>query len=449
MKIHDDQGPGNVEQSQLPARGGIGDLLWARRPDVEDWISSQWGTLEAISARKFCTPFYASVDLRNSGLKLAPVDTNLFPSGFNNLSPSCLPGCAMAARTAIARVMPTARRLLLIPENHTRNFHYLESVASLADILTAAGLTVRIGSLLPDLEGPMTMDLPSGKQLCLEPVLRQGRDIAVAGFVPCVVLLNNDLAAGHPKVLEDCRQAVIPSPDLSWEHRLKSEHFARYEQVATEFADCLGVDPWLINPLFQNCGEIDFMRREGEECLAHNVEALLAQIRERYRRYGVDEEPFVFMKADAGTYGMGVMPVYAAEDIHVLNRRQRSRMSSAKGGRAVTKVILQEGIRTRETRGDRPAVAEPVVYLMDRAVVGGFYRVHAKRGVTENLNAPGMRFEPTPFFALTCASLDSNGKIDAKWARFYGYGVVARLALLAAAHEMMTVETEEGKRRAD
>jgi len=32
-------------------------------------------------------PFYSSVDLRNSGFKLALVDTNLFPAGFNNPTP--------------------------------------------------------------------------------------------------------------------------------------------------------------------------------------------------------------------------------------------------------------------------------------------------------------------------------------------------------------------------
>ena len=37
-------------------------------------------------------------------------------------------------------------------------------------------------------------------------------------------------------------------------------------------------------------------------------------------------------------------------------------------------------------------VAEPVVYMIDRYVVGGFYRVNEARGIDENLNAPGMQF---------------------------------------------------------
>src|SRR3569832_2422271 len=93
-------------------------------------------------------PFYCSVDLRNAGFKLAPVDTNLFPAGFNNLNPAFMPLCIQAVQSAIERVCPAAAKLLLIPENHTRNLFYLESVATLADNIRKAGYEVRIGLLL-------------------------------------------------------------------------------------------------------------------------------------------------------------------------------------------------------------------------------------------------------------------------------------------------------------
>jgi glutamate--cysteine ligase len=35
--------------------------------------------------------------------------------------------------------------------------------------------------------------------------------------------------------------------------------------------------------------------------------------------------------------------------------------------------------------------------MIDRYVVGGFYRVNTERGRDENLNAPGMRFKPLAF----------------------------------------------------
>src|SRR5690606_19781812 len=81
------------------------------------------------------------------------------------------------------------------------------------------------------------------------------------------------------------------------------------------------------------------------------------------------------------------------------------------------------------------AIAEPVIYMMDHYVVGGFYRVHTGRGKDENLNAPGMHFVPLAFEA-PCMLPDCAGSPDTLPNRFYVYGVVARLALLAAAIEL-------------
>jgi len=49
------------------------------------------------------------VDLRNAGFKLAPVDTNLFPGGWNNLTPEMLPLAVQAAMAAIEKICPRPR----------------------------------------------------------------------------------------------------------------------------------------------------------------------------------------------------------------------------------------------------------------------------------------------------------------------------------------------------
>lgn len=395
------------------------------QPRIEHWFRTQW--------QDHAAPFYASVDLRNSGFKLAPVDTNLFPGGFNNLNRDFMPLCVQAAMSAVEKVCPVAQRFLLIPENHTRNTFYLQNVVALASILRHAGLQVRIGSLLPEITAPTTLDLPDGSSLTLEPLKRDGDRLKLDGFDPCAILLNNDLSAGIPDILKDLDQPVIPPLHAGWSTRRKSDHFGKYDRVAEDFARLLDIDSWLINPMFATCGEINFQERRGEECLAAHVDDLLKDIREKYREYGVNEEPFVIVKADAGTYGMGIMTVKDASEVRDLNRKQRNKMAVGKEGMAVSDVIIQEGVYTFENIGD--AVAEPVVYMMDHFVVGGFYRVHTGRGKDENLNAPGMRFEPLAFeTALTLP--DCAAAPDAEPNRFYAYGVVARLALLAAAMEL-------------
>ena len=122
---------------------------------------------------------------------------------------------------------------------------------------------------------------------------------------------------------------------------------------------------------------------------------MLEIVSEKYREYEIDETPYVVVKADAGTYGMGIMTVRSADEVIALNRKQRNKMSVGKEGLEVSEVIVQEGVHTFETLHD--AVAEPVVYMIDRYVVGGFYRVHTGRGKDENLNAPGMHFVPLAF----------------------------------------------------
>jgi glutamate--cysteine ligase len=410
-------------------------LLLRSQADIESWLRGQWLRTPA--------PFYTSVDLRNAGFKLAPVDTNLFPAGWSNLNPAFESLCVQAVHSAVERWLPTAMRVLLIPESHTRNVHYLENVASLRGILSKAGLEVRVGSLIPDLAVPRKLPLPSGRTLRLEPLARAGNRVSVGeDFSPCFILLNNDLSSGRPPSLEGLEQTIIPPLDLGWSARLKSQHFAYYRDVAREFASILDIDPWLVDPLFRNCGEVDFMNRDGEECLADNVDALLAELAAKYREYGVGRRPFVIVKADAGTYGMAVMTVRSPEELRALNRKQRTHMAASKGGQAVTKVIVQEGVYTFETLGARQAVTEPVVYMIDRHVVGGFYRVHTERGDDENLNAPGMHFEPLAF-AESCITPDRSMAPDAEPNRFYAYGVIARLATLAAAREIAAVPVGE------
>lgn len=397
-----------------------------RQPEIESWLRAQW--------RKTPAPFYSSVDLRNAGFKIAPVDTNLFPAGFNNLNPEFEALCIQALQLAIERLGKPVDRIVIVPESHTRNRPYLENVAVLRDLVERAGFEVRVGSLLPDLQEGMDIQLNSGAALRLESLVRSGNRARVGDFDPDFVLLNNDLSGGMPAQLQDIEQILRPPPQLGWSRRLKSVHFSFYQKVARDFADLIGIDSWLIDPLFRNCGEIDFLKREGQSCLGKNVDALLEAVRKKYDEYGVKCEPFVMVKADAGTYGMGVMSARNAQEILDLNRKQRTRMATTKEGQKVTKVIIQEGVYTRETWGDKSAVAEPVVYLIDHNVVGGFYRVHTERTSSENLNAPGMRFEPLAFDEC-CILPDKELSPQAHQNRFYAYGVIGRLAALAAARE--------------
>ena len=404
-------------------------------PAIERWFRLEW--------MEHTPPFYSSVDIRNSGFKLAPVDTNLFPGNWNNLTDQMLPLAVQATMAAIEKICPEARNLLIIPENHNRNPSYLSNLAQLQRIFKMAGLNTRLGSISPDIKKPTELKLPNGETVLLEPVLRTKRRIGLKHFDPCTILLNNDLSAGVPGILEELyEQYLLPPVHAGWSTRRKSRHFQSYEEVAKRFGKLLGIDHWLINPLFAKAEGLDFTEggTAGMEDLATQVDALLTKVRRKYKEYGIKEKPFAIVKADNGTYGMGVMTVRDAKELEELTKKARNKMGIIKDGQMVQDVIIQEGVQTSERMHD--AVAEPVVYTLDRYVVGGFYRMHPERGIDENLNAPGSSYVPLAFAHSTHMPQPGMHPGASAPNRFYMYGVIARLAMLAASYELEATNPE-------
>lgn len=400
--------------------------------EIEAWFRSKW--------KETPPPLTSSVDLRHAGFKLAPVDTNLFPAGFNNLNPDFLPLCIQATQSVLVEYIPDCTKILILPESHTRNKFYSQSLNILRTIFVKAGFIVRIGSLDPELKEPSEVILETGESLLIEPLQRQGDRVGLSDFNPCFLLLNNDLSAGIPDILQGLQQRIRPTAKLGWASRLKSSHFQFFDEVATEFAELVDLDPWKINPYFSAIDGVDFMAQDGVDQLADEVDKILALVRDKYDTYGINDTPFAVVKADNGTYGMSVMMVHDGEELRQLNRKQRTKMAASKGSRKVDRVIIQEGVYTFETMPNG-AVAEPVVYMIGQFVVGGFYRVHQGRGIDENLNAPGMHFEPLAFAKACNMPSDELPVVDCP-NRFYVYGVIARLAALAAAREVAAIGGE-------
>jgi glutamate--cysteine ligase len=402
-------------------------------PAIERWFRLEW--------MEHTPPFYSSVDVRNAGFKLAPVDTNLFPGGWNNLTSEMLPLAVQAAMAAIEKICPEARNLLVIPENGHPSSFYLDNLAQLQRIFNMAGLNVRLGSIDPALKKNTTLPLQSGGSITLEPVIRGKRRLGLKDFDPCTILLNNDLSAGVPGILEEIHeQYLLPPLHAGWPTRRKSTHFRCYEEVSKRLGKLLGVDPWLIHPLHDRCESVSLSEASGFECLQSQVDVVLARVRRKYKEYGIKEKPFVVVKADHGTHELGFVTVRDAKDMQALQERLKGISKGRKTPFAAHDFLVQEGVQTQERVND--AVAEPVVYMMDRYVVGGFYRVHAARGIDENLNAPGAGFVPLAFEHSTQLPQPGVKPGASVPNRFYMYGVVGRLAMLAASYELEATDPE-------
>ncbi len=389
---------------------------------IERWFRLEW--------MEHTPPLYAAVGIRNAGFKLAPVSTSLHPSAWNQLTPEMLPLAVQAAMAAIEKICPEARNLLIIPDNNIRlaQGDDVANLAQLARIFRMAGLNVRIGSIDPELKVATQLSVPGGGQLTLEPVQRQRHRVGVRHFDPCTVLMNNDLAAGAPGILEDLyAQYLLPPLHAGASVRRKSRHAQSYEELAKRFGKLIGIDHWLITPIAAQVA-----RTEGENGLAAltaQVDAVLTKTRRKYKEYGIHEKPFAVLKADHGICGIAMLR--DAKDVATL-----AQQSSIVGpnGQLVCDLLVQEGVVTNERINT--AAAEPLVYLMDRYVVGGFYRAHAEQAEDQSLNLPDAQLVPLAFEHSN--QLPQPGIKPGASApnRFYMYGVVARLALVAASYEL-------------
>lgn len=400
-------------------------------PAIERWFRLEW--------MEHTPPFYAAVDLRNAGFKLAPVDTDLFPTGWSHLSAPMLPLAVQAAMAAIEKICPEARNLLIVPANGTPNSFYLDDLAQLVRVFNLAGLNVRLGSIDPALKAAVSHTRHDGSSLLIEPVQRSERRLGLKHFDPCTILLNNDLRAGTPGILEELfEQYLLPPLQAGWSMRRKHLHSRCYEEVTRRLGKLIGIDPWLVHPLFDACAGVDLTSAAGVDAVLQATEAQLIRVKRKYKEYGIKEKAFIVIKADHASHPLGIARVRDGHDLDRL-RAQLSALGQAqqanpRAAHPTNDFLIQEGVLTQERVND--AVAEPVVYTMDRYVVGGFYRVHAQRGPDEALNAPGSSFVPLAFEHATQLPQLGAKPGASEPNRFYMYGVVARLALLGAAYEL-------------
>ncbi|MFZ9594933.1 MAG: glutamate--cysteine ligase [Bdellovibrionia bacterium] len=398
-------------------------------------------------AKQFPPPFYCSIDLRDSGAKIVPVDSNLYPAGFNNICPEDLRVAPMTLRAQIEAIclklkIPTASRILILPEAHTKNSFYIENLFYLHQMIENAGFECQIGWYGPTPEpegssmaGVVELVSATGKRLRATTIEIHGGVASLGQFVPELILLNNDFSSGYPTPLDQVIQPIIPSHQLGWHSRKKSEHFIHYNRLAREFAQIIDIDPWMIQIDTQEVTPVNFSEEQGLETTASVVDQMLQRIKKEFQARKIDRDPFVFIKNNSGTYGMGVMVARSPEEVLTMNRRLKTKMSTGKNKLPIQSVIVQEGVPTA-TLVDRLA-AEPVIYLLGCELIGGFLRTNTEKGDTENLNSQGMVFKKlcmsdlrTPETDLTDETLREEPILE------LAYGSIARISALATGMEL-------------
>jgi glutamate--cysteine ligase len=407
----------------------IADAITRNHEAIDRWFELKFRAAPAA--------FYCSVDIRDSGDKIAPVDCNLYPAGFNNLCEIDLDEAATHFREEfekIARGIPSRlpEKIGILPEAHTENRFYLENLHALKEIFEKAGFEAEV-MRLEDLPSPLHLKTASEKTVVEHPIrIRDGFATTDSGFTPDWIVLNADFSGGYPKILETIRQPILPTYRLGWHTRKKSSHFRFYNELATEFASIAGIDPWTIRIESEAVGDVNFGEEKGLDRVSEVARSMFQRIEEQYRVHGISRKPALFIKNDSGTYGMGIMVAHSLDELISMNRRTKTKMSTGKGKSAINQVLIQEGIPTQLITDG--STSEPVIYMLGERLIGGFIRGNTERDDMDNLNSQGMFFRKLCFKDLSDAmktrNFDDFPTLEAV------YGTIAKLSALAAANEI-------------
>ena len=392
-------------------------LLEAKRAELKKWFEE--------TRKRIPVPIYGSVDIRDSGWKASVIDANHFPAGFNNIATEDEARVSELLHDHIMRLHEGCNWVHLYPESHTRNPAYVENLKVIKKLIEFSGLEVTVGS--PELEGHGSLDGLSGPLKLDQVEVDDSDSLLVHGRSPCLVLLNNDLSGGVLPGLQKLK--VSPPPEMGWNRRRKSEHYAILEKYIDEVSELIGIDPWHLSTAWfvskDKCLDKENCRIE----LAAEVDHFIEGIKRKYEEFGIEQEPVVFVKNDRGTYGLGILSIKSGEELLNLSNRKMNKLSYSKGGADVENFLIQEGVPTRFSQN---GPIEPVVYLIDGEAASWFYRHNSKKGDIENLNTPSAQFLGRSEMSdeITC---HAEG-----W-----HALVAELSMLAMGDEMMSLSQKD------
>lgn len=374
-------------------------------------------------------PIYSSYDVRDSSYKIANVDANIYPAGFNNICPTDKETSAGLFKKYIGNHYGSqVKKVLIIPEEHTQNPFYWENVGTIESMLQQSGYEVRIG-FARNLEQPISVASATGRIISV-PSAMPGSSL-LKDFQPDLIISNNDFSDPHLEWTEPL-VPLNPPRELGWYQRKKGRYFKFYNQLVTELSEIIDLDPFHLRVETEELEHFDLNSEDNRKELASKVDQMLVNLKKQYSKYGVQQTPFVFVKNNSGTYGLAVIKVTSGEEVLSWTYKSRKKMKAAKGGREVEGVIIQEGIPSI-TKAEG-ASAEPVIYMIGCELAGGFLRTHSEKDETESLNSPGAVYKK---LCVSDLALNPSG-----CPKENAYGWSAKMGLLAIAYETQEMQVK-------
>ena len=368
-------------------------------------------------------PLYSGFDIRVSPHKVAPVDANLFPAGFNNLSKEDQDRTARLLDQYLKLNHPSARKILLLTEEHTNNLHYWDNVLTIKTLIEKGGFEVTVCVAKDLVSGDRVLNTAEGRTVSLQ-LLKSARGD--------LIISNNDFSVEY-----DLQKNIpcLPPLQMGWKMRRKHRFFACYNRLAREFSDIMEMNPRHFQVETEIFSPFDVTSMENLKELKSRLTVFFRKMETNQKNFSSAEKPFVFLKNNYGTYGLGITTVNHPEEVLKWNYKTRKDLKATKGGGGVRELIIQEGIPTALTEGEQTGV-EPVIYMVGFEPAGVFLRIHEKKDFKQNLNRPGVVYKPLSLSGESGKSAPSMMSV---------YSWIGRLGALAVLEELKQAGFDNGK----
>ena len=377
-------------------------------------------------------PVYSSFDIRDSGHKICPVDANIFPAGFNNICDVDKENSVKLMGDYLRTHYPQYHKpIILLAEEHTHNAYYWENIFTIKQLVEAAGFQIKI-AIPREFDGFLEVKSIVGHELKVFSANKKENYLIVDGNESELVINNNDFSSDYSSWIEGLDVPMNPPFRLGWFWRRKEDFFKQYNQLVEQFSRIIDIPLNSLNIKTVSFKNFDINDDQSRSQLADQVDTFLEQLADEYQRNHIQSKPYVFIKNNSGTYGLGIIKVATGADIREWSYKSRKKMKASKGGGGFNEVIIQEGVPTKYQTQDESA--EPAIYLIGQKLAGGFLRTHSKKGPDDNLNSPGAVYK------RLCVS---DLKLDRTRCPLENvYGWLAKLGVLAIA-----IEAREAKVR--
>ena len=347
-------------------------LILDSHSEISEWFKEK--------SKDSVSPFYSSFDIRDSSYKIAPVDANVFPAGFNLICDEDQDHSTKLIKNFLNRHYPNVKKILLLCEEHTHNLHYWDNIYRIKILIEDAGFKVIVCVPGKKMSTQSKWQSASGYVFPIHILNKETGDLIIS---------NNDFSSDYDL---DIHIPTTPPLKMGWHIRRKHNFFNYYNKIAKEFADIIKLDPWHFSIETRLFAPFDVTSEENRKELKEQVKIFLDDLTKQQLK-SIQSKPYLFLKNNSGTYGLGVVSLNDHEEVDHWNYKVKKTLKASKGGRGVKELIFQEGISTSLL--DKDFVAEPALYMIGSQLSGGFLRSHKSKGAKENLNSPGAVFKKT------------------------------------------------------